>query len=97
MAIQGELKSANSTTSAQLVPTGNNVAVHLIHYNSTSTGGSLELIDGGSGGTVKMHVDTPAQKAGDGFPFPAGGLHFDDGVYANLTDVDGVTILYQFE
>jgi hypothetical protein len=97
MAISGELKSANATTSSQLVSTGNKAAVHLIHYRGTATAGSIELIDGGSGGTVKMHVDTPAQKAGDGFPFPAGGLHFDDGVYVNLTDVDGVTILYQFE
>jgi hypothetical protein len=97
MAISGELKVANSQSSAQLVPTGTKTTVHAIQYRTTSSAGSIELFDGGSGGTSKGKFWTPAFAEGDGFPFPAGGLHFDDGVYVDLTNVDGVTILYQEE
>jgi hypothetical protein len=97
MAISGELKITDTTSSAQLVPTGTAVAVHAIQYRTTSSAGSIELFDGGSGGTSKGKFWTPALAEGDGVPFPAGGLHFADGVYVALTNVDGVSILYQEE
>lgn len=97
MAIAGELKSADAVSSSQLVATGTKAALHFLHYRSTDTAGTVVLKTGGSGGTVKVTINTPALAQSNSMPFPAGGLHFDEGIYAELTDVDGVTILYQEE
>lgn len=97
MAISGELKNADTTSSAQMVPTGTKVALHFMHYRSTGTAGTSNLRNGGSGGEIKATVHTPSLAQSTALPFPAGGMHFDDGIYAELSNVDGISLLYQEE
>lgn len=97
MAIGGELKNVDTKSSAQLVPTGTKVAVLGMHYRSTGTKGTIELKNGGSGGTSLFVVHTPPLAQSTTLQIPAGGIHFDDGVYADLSNVDGLSVWYQEE
>ena len=66
-----------------------------VHYIGTTTIGVLQLKDGGSGGTVKIDLNTPAV-VGSGFiSIGGGGIVFDTDVYLNIdANVTSVTVIY---
>ena len=71
-----------------------------IYFVSTVAAGSIEIKDGGTGGTSKAIFDTPVGGTSAGGPayyqidIPGQGLHCATSGYADLTTVNKVTILY---
>ena len=86
--------SASVTSSATAVSTPARVLG--VEARGTATAGSVVLKDGGSSGTAKLTVYTPASAAFAIFvPVAGGGIEFVTDVYATLTNVDGATVIYQ--
>lgn len=66
-------------------------------YVYTSGVGTLELSDGGSGGTVLLKMAFPASATNNPFyvPIPGEGIRFDTNVYAKtMTNVAAITVFY---
>lgn len=84
--------SAATTTSASLVATPCRVRGILVR--AASSAGTLVLKDGGSSGTARITINTPAAVGDVYIPVPGSGVVFSTDVYATLTTADGVTIFY---
>ena len=71
-----------------------------IYFVADTTGGSIELKDGGSSGTSKAVYDTPlgASTAGQEVAYqiniPGDGIRFETDCHATLTNVDKVTFTF---
>lgn len=93
--IGGSVKAADATATGTLVPRG--ARLRGLHFNDASggTAGTLVFRDGGSGGTVKLTINTPGQGTGDDVLIPGAGIVFDTDIHVTLSNVDGVTIFYQ--
>jgi len=85
--------SASVTSSSSAVATAAKVLG--VHYRAGATAGSVVLKDGGSSGTAKLTINTPASAAHAGFVDCGDGIQFNTDVYATLTQADGVTVIYQ--
>lgn len=85
--------AARVTSTGTLVASGARLlGLWVVHG---ATGGTVELKDGGSGGTSRLVVDTAAA-AGEGYvEVPGGGIPFGTDIHATLTNVSGVTAFYQ--
>jgi hypothetical protein len=84
--------TATVTSSGELVPDG--CKVYSVYVRSTGTAGTVELKDGGSGGTTRVNIPTPAVAEAQPVPL-AGGVLFDTDCYAALTNVDGCMVVYE--
>ena len=82
---------AHTAVDAQVVPTTQRARVTYIQAAGVSAG-AVSLLNGGSTGTVlatfKFDVD------GLSVYVPGSGILFDEGVYVDLTNTPGVTIIY---
>ena len=58
--------------------------------------GSVILKDGGSSGTTKLTVNTPAVVSSNDVFIPGEGILFETDVYCALTNADSVTIFYGY-
>jgi hypothetical protein len=92
--MQTDVKSAyvDSATTVYAAPT----RVRGI-YVYTSGVGTLELSDGGSGGTVKLKLAFPASATNNPFyiPIPGEGVRFEISVYAKtMTNVAAITVFH---
>ena len=71
-----------------------------IYFVADTTAGSIELKDGGAGGTSKAVFDTPlgASTAGQEVAYqiniPGDGIRFETDCHATLTNVDKVTFTF---
>jgi hypothetical protein len=71
-----------------------------IYFVADTTAGSIELKDGGAGGTSKAVFDTPlgASTAGQETTYqieiPGDGIRFETDLHATLSNVDKVTFLF---
>ena len=65
------------------------------HLVSSGTAGTIVFKDGGSSGDVVATYDTPAVAEGDEVNIPGAGLRFEDSIYMELTNADGVTVHYR--
>jgi hypothetical protein len=65
-----------------------------IWLTHTATAGSLELKDGGGSGTSKLIINTKAAVDEQYIPIPGGGLQFSTDCHATMTNVDGLTVMY---
>ena len=63
---------------------------------TASTAGTLQLKDGGSGGTVLIEVDIPSNSNPNSFYtlVPGEGVRFTTNVYATLTGIASITVYY---
>jgi hypothetical protein len=88
--------AASSTSSATLVAAlAEPARLRGLQLVGSSTGaGSVVFRDGGSTGTVRLTVLTPAAAAAQAVPIPGGGIVFSSAIYAGLAGVDGVTAFY---
>lgn len=85
MAMQYDVKNAHANASGSLV--SYRTRVKGIVITSTGAGaGTVQLKDGGSGGTIRIEVDVPATAAFHNVVIPGEGVLFDDSVYATLTN-----------
>jgi hypothetical protein len=92
MTMQTDVSSATRTSDGTLVaqPT----RIRGIMITTTGTAGSIVLKDGGSGGTTKITVNTPAVAEIFNALIPAEGVRFTTDVYLDVTNVDSVTVFY---
>ena len=82
---------AHTTGDAQVVPTTQRARVTYIQAAGVSSGGVI-LKSGGSAGTVIAEYLFDVD--GLSVYVPGSGILFDEGVYVDLTNTPGVTILY---
>ena len=63
---------------------------------TASTPGTLQLKDGGSGGTVLIEVDIPSNSNPNSFYtlVPGDGVKFNTNIYATLTGIASITVYY---
>ncbi len=92
--------AADNLLSTKLAADGEIVAgqayVVGIHYRTTAVAGvAFELKDGGAGGTVLLSIDTDAVVAVRELMLPQRGILFRTDVYADLTNCDSITVLYE--
>lgn len=92
MTMQTDVSSATRTSDGTLVsqPT----RIRGIMITTTASAGSIVLRDGGSGGTAKITVNTPAVAEIFNALIPAEGVRFTTDVYLDVTNVDSVTVFY---
>lgn len=93
--LAARVAAGSTTSSAEIV--GRAAVVRGLHYNDTTggTAGTVVLKDGGSSGTALITINTPGGGVGMDVSIPAGGIVFGTDVYADLTNVDGVTVFYE--
>lgn len=71
------------TSSRQAIATGTRVRVYNLHLRSGTAANPLQLLSGGSGGTVYIE-ETGTANTGKTFDYGVEGHIFPDGVYATL-------------
>jgi hypothetical protein len=85
MAMQYDVKNVHANASGSLV--GYRTRVKGLIITSTGAGaGTVQLKDGGSGGTTLIEVDVPATAAFHSTLIPGEGVLFETDVYATLTN-----------
>jgi hypothetical protein len=70
--------------------------VKSIYINASSSAGSVTLLDGGSSGTSKIVLDTPASATDNPVyvNIPGEGVLFKTNVYATLANVTSITVFF---
>ena len=92
MAMQTDVLSATAKDDGTMV--SGSARVKGILITTTSTAGSVVLKDGGSGGTTRMTLNTPAVAEMFNALLPAEGVRFTTDVYVDVTNVASVTVFY---
>lgn len=90
--MQTDVKAASNTASATFYagPT----RVRGIVVTSGASAGTLVVKDGGSSGTTKLTINTPAAAGIQNVLIPGEGVRFDTNVYVALTNVTAATVFY---
>jgi hypothetical protein len=92
MTMQTDVLSATRTTDGTLV--AGPARIKGILLTTTTTAGSIVLKDGGSSGTARITINTPAVAEIFNSLLPAEGVRFTTDVYLDTTDVASVTVFY---
>jgi len=94
MSTQTDVKSASVTASG----TGYAATTRVkgIVITNTAVAGSVTFKDGGSGGTSRISIVTPAVGGMQSFYIPGEGVKFNTDVYVTLSgaEITGVTFFY---
>lgn len=90
--MQTDVLSATATADGTMVSQA--TRVRGITVTTSSTAGSVVLKDGGSTGTARITVNTPAVAGLQNVFIPAEGVRFYTDVYVDVTDVASVTVFY---
>lgn len=88
MGDRADLHANQITGSASVV--GRRTRLRSIYNGATA--GTVEMKDGGSGGTSKLVLTVGANQD---FDFPGGGILFETDCYATLTTTNDVTFLFE--
>lgn len=84
---------ATTLTSTDTVVAGRN-RLKGVYLVSSATAGSITFKDGGSGGTTRLVIATPAG-VGDMFvPVPGDGIVFSTDIHATISNATSVTTFY---
>lgn len=92
MVMQTDVLSATRTTDGTLV--SGPARIKGILMTTSSTAGSVVLKDGGSSGTTRITLNTPAIAEMFNALLPGEGVRFTSNVYVDLTNVDSITVFY---
>lgn len=89
------IQSVQKTTTATAV----NGRTRLIglYITHTATSATLTLRSGGSGGTVKLTMTTPAAIGSQDLIIPDMGILFDDGIHATFSSAEITSATFLFE
>ena len=90
--MQTDVSSASATADGTLVTQATRIKAMTI--TTTTSAGSVVLKDGGSGGTAKITINTPAVAEIFNVLIPGEGVRFTTDVYVDVTNVSGVTVFY---
>lgn len=94
MAMQYDVKATRLTADGQAV--NYRARVKAVYGLAGASAGSVKFYDGTSvSGTLLLEIDTPAGTANTFLlPIPGEGVLFTTGVYVDVTNITGVTIIY---
>lgn len=88
-----DLKSTRLAASGSVF--GGPGRVRALTWVASATAGSIQIRDGGAGGTVICTIDTPASAtASDNITLPDSGMRCEQSIYVTLTNVSNVTVWY---
>lgn len=90
--MQTDVKAASNTASATFF--NGPARVKGIVITSSSSAGSLSIIDGGASGTTKITIATPAAAGIQNVLIPGEGVLCSTNVYVALTNVTSATVFY---
>jgi hypothetical protein len=68
-----------------------------VYFTNTATASSIVLKDGGSSGTARLSLVTPASAGSQDLMIPDMGILFEDGIYITFgsAEVTSVTLLFE--
>jgi hypothetical protein len=92
MAINTDVKSVTVTEDGTAY--GARARVRAVAFVTNGSAGSVVLKDGGSGGTTKIDLATPATTDFYHSLVPEDGVLFETDVYADLTNITSLTVFY---
>lgn len=89
------IKSVQKTSSAAAV--SGRTRLLGVYFTNTATASSLILKDGGSSGTARLSMLTPASAGSQDLIIPDMGLLFEDGIYITFgsAELTSVTLLFE--
>ena len=87
-----DIKSASATADGVLFA-GRARLRHVLVKTSSSGSPQVVLKNGSSGGTALVTMDFIVSSNED-IPLPDEGLLFTDGIYADITNIDRITVFY---
>ena len=92
--MQTDVKSSYIDATGSVV--GYPTRIKAVYIYAGASAGSLELTDGGSGGTSLFKVATPASSTNNPvyMLLPGEGIRFTSSVYATLSNIGAVTVIY---
>ena len=93
MGMQYDVQSTRLTVDGQAV--NYRVRVKAVYGLAGASAGSVKFYNGTDAtGTLLLEIDTPAGTANTFLPIPGEGILFTTGVYVDVTNITGVTIVY---
>lgn len=89
------IKSVQKTASAAAV--SGRTRLLGVYFTNTATASSVVLKDGGSGGTARLSLLTPASAGSQDLMIPDMGILFENGIYITFgsAEVTSVTLLFE--
>ena len=89
------IKSVQKTSSAAAV--SGRTRLLGVYFTNTATASTLVLKDGGSSGTARLSLVTPAAAGSQDLLIPDMGILFQDGIYITFgsAEVTSVTLLFE--
>lgn len=89
------IKSVQKTSSAAAV--SGRTRLLGVYFTNTATASSLVLKDGGSSGTARLSLLTPASAGSQDLIIPDMGILFEDGIYITFgsAELTSVTLLFE--
>lgn len=89
------IKSVQKTSSAAAV--SGRTRLLGVYFTNTATASTLALKDGGSSGTARLSLVTPAAAGSQDLLIPDMGILFEDGIYITFgsAEVTSVTLLFE--
>jgi len=89
------IKSVQKTSSAAAV--SGRTRLLGVYFTNTATASTLVLKDGGSSGTTRLSLVTPAAAGSQDLLIPDMGILFEDGIYITFgsAEVTSVTLLFE--
>lgn len=95
MTMQTDVKAKNLTATAASAIGVPSARVRAVYWVSGAAAGSLSFKEGGSGGTERIKLDTPAGATLTGYLlFPGEGVLFRADPYVTITNATSVTFFY---
>ena len=93
MGIQYDVSSASNTASATYV--SGPARLTAVYFTGTANAGSITFRDGGASGDVKLTLQSIANATAPTYMLiPGEGIRFSTDLYANLTNVAALTVIY---
>lgn len=95
MSMQTDVRAKNLTATAASAIGVPRARIKAVYWVSGAAAGSLSFKDGGSGGTERIKIDTPASATHTGWVFiPGEGVLFQADPYVTITNATSVTFFY---
>jgi hypothetical protein len=93
MGMQYDVSSAANTTSTTYV--NGPARLKAVYFTGTANAGAITFRDGGASGDVKLTLPSIANATAPTYMLiPGEGIRFSSTLYANLTNVAALTVIY---
>jgi hypothetical protein len=93
MGMQTDVLSASNTVSATFF--NGPARLKAVYFTGTANAGSVTFRDGGASGDIKLTLSSIANATAPTYMLiPGEGIRFSTSLYANLTNVSALTVIY---